>query len=204
MPERDRQVLLPVPGGPSRTMFSRPAGSRAGRGAARCRGGWGLEGEVELLQGLAGGEAGGLDAALAAVAVAAVDLGLEQRCGELLKAPLLARGRGRRAWAAPARRRAPSARGTGARARTPGGSCDQPVIARQRAVLDCRLRGGRGARSRWRLQRAGVLERGDRAVLRERARVAAGELAGVQRDRDDSRWSTRTSTRRPTRSGSSE
>jgi hypothetical protein len=37
----------------------------------------GLEGEVELLQGLARREAGGLDAALAAVAVAAVDLGLQ-------------------------------------------------------------------------------------------------------------------------------
>ena len=39
--------------------------------------------------------------------------------------------------------------------------------------------------SRWSLQRAGVLERGDRAVLGERPRVAAGELAGVQRDRED-------------------
>jgi hypothetical protein len=34
-------------------------------------------------------------------------------------------------------------------------------------------------------ERAGVLERGQRAVLGERARVSAGELAGVQRDRDD-------------------
>jgi hypothetical protein len=51
-----------------------------------------LEGEVELLQGLAGGEAGGLDAALAAVAVAAIDLGLEQRGGEALKAPVLLAG----------------------------------------------------------------------------------------------------------------
>jgi hypothetical protein len=38
-----------------------------------------LEGEVELLDRLAGGKAGGLDAGLAAVAVAAVGLGLEQR-----------------------------------------------------------------------------------------------------------------------------
>src|SRR5215207_1260020 len=52
----------------------------------------GLEGEVELLERLAGGEARGLDAALAAVAVAAVDLGLEQRRGELLKAPLVGAG----------------------------------------------------------------------------------------------------------------
>jgi hypothetical protein len=52
----------------------------------------GLEGEVELLQGLSGGEAGGFDAALAAVAVAAVGLGLQERGGELLKAPLLGSG----------------------------------------------------------------------------------------------------------------
>src|SRR4051812_39398340 len=52
----------------------------------------GLEAEVELLERLSGGEAGGLDAALAAVAVAAVDLGLEQRRGELLKAPLIGAG----------------------------------------------------------------------------------------------------------------
>ena len=52
----------------------------------------GLKAEVELLQGLSGGEAGGLDAALPAMAVAAVDLGLEQRGGELLKAPLLLAG----------------------------------------------------------------------------------------------------------------
>src|SRR5215213_5421812 len=49
----------------------------------------GLEGEVELLERLAGGEARRLDAGLAAVAVAAVDLGLEQRGGEALEAPLL-------------------------------------------------------------------------------------------------------------------
>ena len=51
-----------------------------------------LEGEVELLQRLAGGEAGGLDAALAAVAVARGDLGGEQRLGEALIAPLLLAG----------------------------------------------------------------------------------------------------------------
>ena len=48
--------------------------------------------EVELLERLAGGEAGGLDAGLAAVAVAAVDLGLQQGGGELLIAPLLGAG----------------------------------------------------------------------------------------------------------------
>jgi hypothetical protein len=49
----------------------------------------GLEGEVELLKRLSGGEPGGLDAALTAVAVAAICLGLQQRGGELLKAPFL-------------------------------------------------------------------------------------------------------------------
>src|SRR4051794_36870958 len=48
-----------------------------------------LEGEVELLQALAGREPGGLDAALTAVAVARGDLGREQRFGEALIAPLL-------------------------------------------------------------------------------------------------------------------
>src|SRR3954465_5735590 len=46
-----------------------------------------LEGEVELLQGLAGREPGGLDAALAAVAVAGGHLRCEQRLGEALIAP---------------------------------------------------------------------------------------------------------------------
>ena len=64
-----------------------------------------LEGEVELLQGLCGRGTGRPDAGLAAVAVAAVGLGLQQGGGELLIGPLLLRGRGRRAWAAPARRR---------------------------------------------------------------------------------------------------
>ena len=52
----------------------------------------GLKGEVEFLDRLAGREAGGLDAGLAAVAVAAVDLGLEQGGGELLIAPLFVAG----------------------------------------------------------------------------------------------------------------
>jgi hypothetical protein len=51
-----------------------------------------LEGEVELLDRLAGRKAGGLDARLAAVAVATVGLGLEQRGGELLIAPFLGPG----------------------------------------------------------------------------------------------------------------
>ena len=51
-----------------------------------------LKGEVELLQGLAGGEPGGLDPALAAVAVARGHLGGEQRLGEAFIAPLLFAG----------------------------------------------------------------------------------------------------------------
>jgi hypothetical protein len=53
-------------------------------------------------------------------------------------------------------------------------------------------------------QRASVLERGDRAVAREHARVAARDLAGVKAIAVTVRWSTRISTRRPTRVGSSE
>src|SRR3954454_3991018 len=48
-----------------------------------------LEGEVELLERLAGGEARGLDPALAAVALARGDLGGEQGFGEALVAPAL-------------------------------------------------------------------------------------------------------------------
>ena len=51
-----------------------------------------LEGEVELLQRLAGGEPRGADPALAAVRLAGGDLGGEQRLGELLIAPLLRAG----------------------------------------------------------------------------------------------------------------
>jgi hypothetical protein len=93
MPMAMLRWVLPVPGGPSRTTFSfagqevelaevqdRVAADRV------------LKAEVELLERLAGGEARGLDAGLAAVAVAAVDLGLEQRGGEALKAPLLLAG----------------------------------------------------------------------------------------------------------------
>src|SRR5579862_745285 len=51
-----------------------------------------LEGEVELLERLAGGEPGGLDATLAAVTVARGDLSAEQDLGEPLVAPLLLPG----------------------------------------------------------------------------------------------------------------
>src|SRR3954471_11501239 len=53
----------------------------------------GLEGAAELLERLAGREAGGLDPRLAAVAVARVDLGLEQCRGEALERPLPSRAR---------------------------------------------------------------------------------------------------------------
>jgi hypothetical protein len=51
-----------------------------------------LEGEVELLERLAGREARGLDPALAAVALARGDLRREQRLGEAIVAPLLLAG----------------------------------------------------------------------------------------------------------------
>ena len=51
-----------------------------------------LKAEVELLERLSGGEAGLLDAALAAVRVSRGDLGLEQRLGEALVTPLLLAG----------------------------------------------------------------------------------------------------------------
>jgi hypothetical protein len=51
-----------------------------------------LEGEVELLDRLARREPGGLDPCLAAVAVAAIDLRLQERRRELLIAPLLLAG----------------------------------------------------------------------------------------------------------------
>jgi hypothetical protein len=48
-----------------------------------------LEGEVELLERLAGRKAGCLDAVLAAVRLPGGDLGGKQRLGEALVAPLL-------------------------------------------------------------------------------------------------------------------
>jgi hypothetical protein len=64
-----------------------------------------LKCEVELLQGLAGWEAGGLDPGFAAVAVAGGDLGAEQDLGEPLVAPrLLPRPLGQRGQR-PCRRR---------------------------------------------------------------------------------------------------
>jgi len=51
-----------------------------------------LEGEVELLEGLAQGKAGGLDARLAAVGLARGDLGGEHRFEEALVRPGLLAG----------------------------------------------------------------------------------------------------------------
>ena len=146
-------------------------------GVARDRG---LEGEVELLERLARREARGLDAGLAAVAVAAVGLGLQQRRGELLIAPFLRAGAVGELGQRPRRGRrlelAEQVRELGRR----GGSCDQRVVARQRPDLDRRLDVDAAGPERPR-----VREIGDRPVLGEAALVAAGELAGVQRDRQD-------------------
>ncbi len=51
-----------------------------------------LEAEVELLERLAGGEAGLLDPRLAAVRIPRCDLGLKQRLAEALVRPLLGAG----------------------------------------------------------------------------------------------------------------
>ena len=129
--------VLPVPGGPSRTTFSlacrKSSWPRCSTTGLLDRA---LEGEVELLQGLAGREAGGLDPALAAVAVARGDLGGEQRLGEALVAPLLLAG------ALGELRQRPGGGRRLQRAeqvRELGRSCscrDQRVVARQRPQLD--------------------------------------------------------------------
>src|SRR5919202_1905300 len=87
----------------------------------------------------------------------------------------LRRGRDRRAWAAPARPPAPRAPGTDAPARWTSGSGDQLVVAVKGTDLDDRLAAALGALI---AQRAGVLQRGDRAMPRERSRMAAGDLSG--------------------------
>src|SRR4029079_15779714 len=85
--------VLPVPGGPSSTTFSRRARKSSWpRVQDRLAADRGLEGEVEVLERLAGGEPRLLDAGLAAVAVAGVYLGLEQDLGEALKRPFLGAG----------------------------------------------------------------------------------------------------------------
>jgi hypothetical protein len=92
-PQRDREVRLAGAGRPEQhdVLFAGEEVELAEMqdGVARDRG---LEGEVELLERLARREPRCLDAGLAAVAVAAVGLGLEQRRGEVLIAPLLLAG----------------------------------------------------------------------------------------------------------------
>ena len=143
----------------------------------------GLKGEVELLERLASGESRGLDAGLAAVAVAAVDLGLEQRGGEpLISSTPPARARSASLGSARAAAGALRARNRCASS-VVGRLMRSAVIAGQRTDLDVGL--APSALVALGLERAGVLERGDRAVLGERRGVAAGQLAGVQRDRGD-------------------
>ena len=90
MPNAIARWVLPVPGGPSRTnvlLGGQGVELREVRHrfAAQAR----LEREVEVLDRLARGEPRGLDPCLAAVGVAAVDLGPQQDGGELLVGPFL-------------------------------------------------------------------------------------------------------------------
>ena len=76
------------------------------------------------------------------------------------------RGHGRRASATRGLRRAPSGRGTGAPAPSWGGSCDQRVVARERADLDDRLSDA-ATLGAFGVQGAGMFERGDRPMRGE-------------------------------------
>ena len=109
-----------------------------------------LEGEVELLQRLAGGEPGGLDPALAAVAVAGGDLGAEQDLGEPLIAPGLLAGpvgeRRQRPGGGGRFQRAEQVRELGAVLVMPGSARHSATAAGSRP----RPGGAGGARSRWR------------------------------------------------------
>jgi hypothetical protein len=96
-----------------------------------------LEGEVELLDRFACREPRGFDPCFAAVAVAAVGLGLEQGGGEPLIGPFLAAG------AVGALANVREAAGalswqTGAPVRSSGDSCDQGVMDGQRPRFDGR------------------------------------------------------------------
>jgi hypothetical protein len=92
-PQRDAQVGLAGAGRPQQddVLFAGDEVELAEvqDGVARDRG---LKGEVELLERLARREPRRLDPGLAAVAVAAVGLGLQERRGELLIAPFLLAG----------------------------------------------------------------------------------------------------------------
>jgi len=92
-PQRDREVRLAGPGrAEQHDVFLageevQLAEVQDAVATHRC-----LKGEVELLQCLARGKPRGIDAGLAAVAVAAVGLGLQQHRGELLVGPFLLAG----------------------------------------------------------------------------------------------------------------
>ena len=182
---RSRGGSCRCPGGPSRTTFSRPARKSSW---PRCRTvsrrDRGLEGEVELLERLAGREPGGLDPGLAAVAVAAVDLGLQQRRGELLIAPLLGAGAVGELGQRPGRGRRLERAEQVRELAWSGGSCDQRVVGGQRADLDDRL----AAAALVRAGSSSARACSSAVIVRWRANdrgVPAGQLAGVQRDRDD-------------------
>ena len=98
-----------------------------------------LEAEVELLERLAGGEAGGLDPALAAVALPARRPRSRAAPRRSARSPTPPRGPARPASAARGRPPAPSAPGTGARARRPWSCRDQRVVAGERAQFDLGL-----------------------------------------------------------------
>ena len=185
MPSAIARWVLPVPGGPEQDdVLAAGEEVELAEVQHRVAADRGLEGEVELLQRLAGGEARGLDAALAAVAVAAVDLGLQQRGGELLIAPLLRAGavgelgqrprRGRRL------QRAEQVRELGAS----GGSCDQRVIARPASGPRRPARAPRRS-ARWALSARACSSAVIVRCLANDRGVPAGQLAGVQRDRED-------------------
>jgi hypothetical protein len=93
MPKAIERCVLPVPGGPSRTMFSLPARKSSWprcRTVSRLRLVWKAKSNSSRV--LRAGNLAVLMRGLAAVAVARVGLGLQQRGGELLVAPLLRAG----------------------------------------------------------------------------------------------------------------
>src|SRR4051812_29499614 len=174
--------VLPVPGGPNRTTFSLPARKSS---CPRCStlsrrtDAWKLKSNSSKVF-LAGKRAALMrpwPPWLSRLSTSVLSRAAANR-SKLQSPP----GRARRAWAAPGRRPAPSGRGTGARVPRTVESRDQRVVAGQRADLDRRLALA-AVLVALALQRAGVLERGDRPVARERPDVSAGQFARVQRDR---------------------
>src|SRR3954453_22267554 len=87
------------------------------------------------------------------------------------------RARVRPVWGGPGRRPAPSAPGTGARARRSWSCRDQRVVAGQRSKLDLDV--GAAAARAAQLVELGLVGRvGEGQMAREAAAMAAGELAG--------------------------